>query len=125
MSREMQKRLRHMAQITSVALDAALYQLRQAVAARKEVEEGLRKLDDDRRQMAQDVAGPATKAGADVLWQRWADARRAELNNELARRMVAEDHALRMATRAFGRDQALVNVIVRSGKPKPTPGQVS
>jgi len=114
MSREVQKRLRHMAQISNVALDAALFQLRGAVAARREIEVNLRVLDDDRRQMVQDVTQPASKAGADVLWQRWADARRAELNNKLARRLVAEDQALRVATRAFGRDQALGNVIAKS-----------
>ncbi|MHC0051971.1 hypothetical protein [Actibacterium sp. D379-3] len=110
MRREDRERLAAMAQLTAMALDAALMRSRQASAARRGIKAQIDALDADRRRMAQSVEDPATRAGADLLWLRWAEARRAALNKSLARSLVAEEEARRVAIRAFGRDQALGKV---------------
>lgn len=111
---ESHKRMAELSKVTGVALDAALLKVRSAAQASAEITSRIAALDADRRRMVQDVESAATRAGADLLWHRWAEAQRAELNKALARARVAEDGARRAATRAFGRDEALAKVIEKT-----------
>lgn len=45
-------------------------------------------------------------AGSDVRWQQWVDQRRAVINAELAKVLVAKEKCRSRLQRAFGRDQA-------------------
>jgi DnaJ-domain-containing protein 1 len=57
---------------------------------------------------------------AELAWQAWADARRAELNRTLARQTAEVEAARETAARAFGRAEALRGVLARMAR-----GQVS
>lgn len=113
MSGRNQARIQRMTRVTGVALDAALSRLRAAAQDARDIEAEITSLDADRRCMCGDVTDPATRAGVELLWHRWAEAKRAELNKSLARARVAETEAQRAATRAFGRNDALTKVIAR------------
>ena len=65
-------------------------------------------LDTSRRARALSLteADPALQAGADLLWQSWIEQRRAALNAELSRNLVAQESVRAALGRAFGRDQA-------------------
>lgn len=100
--------------VTRLALDVNLSRLKSAVRARRALEESIAGLDADRRRVSTNVESASTRAGADLLWQRWADSRRAEMNMALARARAEEIRARRAATLALGRDQALTNLLARS-----------
>lgn len=105
------KRAERLRQVTGVALDTALAALRQAAARRATAEDRIAALDAQRRTVVQTVEDAAFRAGADLLWQRWADQQRARLNAALARARAEENTARQVASAAFGRDQALGKVI--------------
>lgn len=95
-------RLKHLADLM---LDSQLAQVRAAAAAKAASEERLAAL-------ARPVAAPEgigeIAAGLAALgYQRWADARRAEVNLVLARQTVAWMEACDAARLSFGRKQAL------------------
>jgi len=100
--------------MTGLALDVSLSRLKSASRARDSLERQLASLDADRRAVSENVDSAATRAGADLLWHRWADSRRADLNMALARAHAEENRARRAAARAFGRDQALAEVLARA-----------
>ena len=54
---------------------------------------------------------PATLAGADLRWQRWAEERRREINMSLARLRVEQIQAAEALTKTFGRSQAVAALI--------------
>ncbi len=94
--------LKHLADLM---LDSQLAQVRATAAAKATSEARLAAL-------ARPVAGPEgigdIAAGLAALgYQRWADARRAELNLALARRTAAWIEACDAARLSFGRKQAL------------------
>lgn len=101
------KQLAELAQLTGVAQDAALSKLRAAISAREAVEAQIKALDQQRRRATPDVSDAVTLTGADLLWQRWAALRRADLNKQLARLRVTEAGARDTARTAFGRAQAV------------------
>ena len=100
-------RLAAMARVTGAARAAALARLAAAAADRRAIEDRIAALDTTRRAAAPDIADPATRAGATLLWQARAEARRRELVMALARARVAEAGARQAAARALGRDEAV------------------
>ena len=76
--------------------------------AEKLIREKLSGLDSARKARAMSLtdADPALLAGADLLWQSWIEQRRAALNAELSRILVAQETARAALGLAFGRDQA-------------------
>jgi hypothetical protein len=77
-----------------------------------------------------DKSDPASRAGADALWQSWINSRRTELNNELARTLVQIDVARRTLAAAHGRHQAteevarLANTAFRQAKNRRSEGNL-
>ena len=63
---------------------------------------------------------PALLAGADLLWQTWIEQRRAALNGDLSRVLLAQETARAALGRAFGRDQVTeaLNARARSDRVK-------
>ena len=110
MSNPRHKQILRLATITDAILESALLQLKIAAAARHSLEGQLAELDASRRAVIPDVESATSRAGSDLMWLKWSDLRRAELNKALARARVAEDEARRAAGRAFGRQQALAGV---------------
>ncbi len=60
-----------------------------------------------------DLSDPASRAGADALWQHWINCRRTELNLELAQTLVQIDGARRVLAAAHGRHQATEEIARR------------
>lgn len=56
---------------------------------------------------------PVARAHAEAAYQNWADARRRELTAMLARQLVERERSLASARQAFGRSEALRQVIER------------
>jgi len=54
---------------------------------------------------------PATAAGANVLWQRWIDQRRKDINLELARLAAEKPALMEQLKRSFGKKEALEQLI--------------
>lgn len=61
-----------------------------------------------------DPASPASRAGADLLWQRWAEARRREIHMELARLRAAGEGLRAELARAHGQDRAVSELAARA-----------
>lgn len=59
------------------------------------------------------AADPALAAGADLLWQAWIERRRAALNMELSRIIVAREAARTAVALSFGRHQATGALLAR------------
>ena len=90
--------------ISQLILDAALADLRRAADAR---DESLARLCDLATVPCPTDLPLAAVAQADLLYARWADARRAEINLTLARQTADWLGARDAARRAFGRADAL------------------
>ena len=65
-------------------------------------------------QGADDPASPARRAGADIRWQRWAEARRREIHMELARLRAAGERLRADLARAHGQDSAVTDLAARA-----------
>ena len=110
--------LRRLEQVAGLLFDCRLTDLQCAARARLETEARLAGL-----------ATPATLIGelpqvaaeiAALNYQRWADARRAELNQTLARQTAAWIDARDAARLAFGKTQALAGVAAKLAATGPT-----
>jgi len=64
-------------------------------------------------QGAGDPASPARRAGADIRWQRWAEARRREIHMELARLRAAGERLRADLARAHGQDSAVTDLAAK------------
>jgi len=101
------KDIARLSQITQLILDLKLADLRKAAAKRQHSLDLLESLNS---------APPATDLSfvaahqADLRYQHWADARRAEINLLLARQTADMHLARDAAGQAFGKDQALQSV---------------
>jgi len=73
-------------------------------------------LDADRKARALSLgeADPALLAGADLIWHRWIDRRRAALNLELARTLAEQAAARVELQRSFGRKEATAELLNRA-----------
>lgn len=77
---------------------------------RKEQDLKQRLLDLSGRHAVTDVGAqvdPATLAGADLRWNAWAETRRTEINQKIARLRVDQDKAKTGLRRTFGRKLAI------------------
>lgn len=61
--------------------------------------------------------GVAQQAGADALYQVWADSRRRSINTDLARNLAEQDGHRAALARAFGRDRVCQELVKRT-KPR-------
>ncbi len=110
----MSRRLADLAALARVTDTAfAAEQAQMAALRRREAE--LRGLIADLDRPRHDPATPieedaALRAGAEMTWQLWVDARRSALNVELARVLVAQAEARRTLARAFGRNAAATGI---------------
>lgn len=92
---------------------AKMADINKRIAALKQALDGLTAT----RSQTKHQLDPATKAGADLRWMAWAEARRKAINLELAKAM-GEREAMREALqRAFGRVQA-VEALIKMQAPK-------
>jgi hypothetical protein len=97
--------LRRLGELTGMMLDHRLAVLRQAADAKAQTEAALASL-------ARPLTGPddllgASSAIAALAYERWADARRAEINQQLARQTHVWMEARDAAQIAFGKAEAL------------------
>jgi hypothetical protein len=98
-------------QISTLLLDSRLSTLNAAARAKQESEAQLAGLNEP-------LLGPSDLADfalemVSLTYQRWADARRAELNMLLARQTVAWMEAREAAREAFGKKEALGGVAAK------------
>ena len=95
-------------QLTGVAFAAQQANMGALQQAAQALRDRLAALDGARRARAASLteSDPALQAGADLLWQAWIEQRRAALNAELSRNLVAQDKARIALGLAFGRNQA-------------------
>lgn len=98
------KTLARLGQITQLALDLKLADLRAAAKSRQHSLDMLASLN-----TVVDAPGLSLVAAhqVDMRYQHWADVRRAEINITLAQQTVALHAARETASLAFGKDQAL------------------
>lgn len=109
-------RLKRLGALADLVLDGELAALRRAQAA---------KLASEGQRDGLDRPGPVGDGGLDgaaaalshLSYQRWADARRSELNRQIARQTVEVEEATDAARKAFGRAQAL-SALARRGPAK-------
>lgn len=97
------QQMKRLSELTGLILDLRLSELRAAAHARQE---SLNRLAD----LAVTPTGgvsPLAAARADLLYQRWADHRRAEINPVLARQTAEWMEAQDLARQAFGRAEVL------------------
>lgn len=97
--------LRRLGELTGVILDHRLAVLRQAADAKAQTEAALVAL--ARPLAGQDDLLGASSALAALAYERWADARRAEINQQLARQTHVWLEARDAAHIAFGKAEAL------------------
>ena len=95
--------IKRLQQIAGLQLDLRLNHLHSAARARQESLDRIAGLNVPQ---ARDLP-PVAAAQADLLYQRWAEARRAEINHTLARQTAEWIEAREEASRAFGRNQVL------------------
>lgn len=95
--------------LAGMILDLRLADLRKAALDRQQSLDHLRSLE---KPPAQDLP-PIAAAQADLLYQRWADQRRAEINRLLARQTAEWLGAQDRARDAFGRAEALKGLLAR------------
>jgi hypothetical protein len=104
--RSQAKQLRALSSLTGAALKA-----KQAEMARmKQQEADIRnRIAALQRRPSGEVGDvdPATRVGADALWQIWVDNRRMALTTGLARNLAAQDRLRHELARLFGRDMAV------------------
>ena len=95
--------IKRLQQIAGLQLDLRLNDLHSAARARQESLDRIAGLNVPQ---ARDLP-PVAAAQADLLYQRWAEARRAEINHTLARQTAEWIEAQANARRAFGQTQVL------------------
>lgn len=95
-----------LSQLTGLALEARLADLRRAAEMRDETRAAIAALSAPRPEPEGDIS-MAALARADLLYDQWVDRRRAAMNLQLARQTAAwlEHHAI--AATAFGRNDVL------------------
>lgn len=97
--------------LTRMVHDAAEARLGQLLRKERELRAALARLGADRRNGTS--SGPddaAARAGADLAWRRWVEARQATLNRELARHLAETEGARAEFAKAFGRYRAMQEV---------------
>lgn len=99
--------------LTGLILDMRLSDLRAAARAKQESLDRLAAL---HAPQATDLP-PIAAAQADILYQRWAEQRRAEINLILARQTAEVLEARAMARRAFGQTEALRGLAEKTATP--------
>lgn len=104
MTGEETQKLRALQGLAQMVLDAQLAELRAIAQAR---EDSLAHLADLNRSFQPSDMHPVAAAEAEIRFQRWADLRRSEINQVLARQNVQLDEARSAARTAFGRARAL------------------
>jgi hypothetical protein len=103
--------------LAQMVLDHRLARMREAAAQEARSRAQLAALD-----QAADP-GDLPPVAADLVvctYRRWADARRVDINNLLARQTVQRIEARAAAELAFGRVQALNGIAARNGKGRPS-----
>lgn len=94
--------------LTRMVHDAAEARLGRLLRRERELRAALARFEAERRSMAQsDPHDPAVRAGAELAWRRWAEARQAALNRELARHLAETEIARSEFAKAFGRYRAM------------------
>lgn len=109
------KSLQQLEEIAALILDGRLSALRHAAQARADSEAKLEGL--AAPPPPADLSGAAGELAA-LNYQRWADARRAEINRLLARQTAELAEATDAARIAFGRRQALAGLVGKAAKPR-------
>jgi hypothetical protein len=113
MSHGMRQKLDGLQKLAQMVLDAQLAELRAIARAR---ETCLAQLADLNRPFPEGDLHPMVVAEAELRFQRWADLRRAEINQILARKNVELEEARGAAGLAFGRAQALARLREAAGR---------
>jgi hypothetical protein len=113
------KRLKQIQQLTSMMLDAELFELRKISneqKAKKDEIDALSAAQDARNKQLAATTGldAALQAGVDARWGRWRDKQARELNVARARLMAKMEQQRKSAQKAFGRDEAAKTLIKRS-----------
>ncbi|MDO8311925.1 MAG: hypothetical protein Q7T25_08295, partial [Sideroxyarcus sp.] len=106
------QQIKRLQQIAGLQLDLRLNDLHAAARARQESLDRIAGLNMPPR----GDLPPIAAAQADILYQRWADARRAEINQTLARQTAEWLEAQSRARRAFGQTQAMNALHEKIGK---------
>jgi len=107
------ERLGRLTEVGAALKDAALSRLRGAAAECRRLEAAIDALDDAARRAAEEADIAHRAVSGDSLERLYRQRRRA-LNAELARARAAEAMLMRDAARAFGRDDALRQLLRRS-----------
>jgi hypothetical protein len=107
-------RLVRLTQVGGALKDAALSRLRRAAAECRRIEAAIAALDAEARRAAEDT-DIAHRAVSGASLEQFYRKRRTALNAELARARAAEARLMAEAARAFGRDEALNRLAMRSG----------
>lgn len=102
--------------LTEAAFEAARGRLSRLRAREAELTRAIAAL--DRPGSAPDEVDPARRAGADLLWEAWADGRRRALTAELARLRVEIEAAALALRPAFGRREAAHRMFEEARKAK-------
>ncbi len=112
------KDLKSLTQLTDAAFAAQQAKMGALRQAAQNLRDKLTALDGARKARALSLteADPALLAGADLLWQSWIEQRRAALNGELSRNLVAQDKARAALALAFGRNQATEALAARAAR---------
>jgi hypothetical protein len=109
--------LQKLQDLTGLMLDHQLEQLRRAAGAKAQSEAALARLATPVAPADEGLEG-ASAALAGLAYQRWADARRGEINQTLARQTHHWMDARDAAQRAFGKADALRRLVEKQGKPR-------
>lgn len=109
--------IERLGQIADLLFDSRLAVLQAAARAKLETETQLAALMTPPAEATQ--VSEIASALAGLSYQRWADARRADLNMRLARQTVAWAEARDSAREAFGKKQALGGVAAKLAAMKP------
>lgn len=113
------KRLQQLAMITKTELNIAQMNLAKLRRREAELRDALTALSVALRDRAESSHGDpdaARIAGADVNWQAWVEQRRRLINQELALCLAKQDQSKEIVARAFGREQAVLNLQRKSVK---------
>ncbi len=103
------RRLANLSQLTALALEARLGELRKAAEARDATWAALQALKALRPKVDGDIPMPI-QARTDILYERWVEKRRAEMNLLLARQTAKWLEQREGAAAAFGRNDVLLRL---------------
>ena len=103
------QRLEALARVSQIMLDMRLAELRAAAAACTATRSTLAEVSLPRAAPENNLA-PAALSRAGMLYDRWAEARRAEINLTLARQTAIWLESRDAAAMAFGRDRTLARL---------------